>query len=51
MKVVDAVTPVVTAVGTDVKMLDVLVTGEASVTPTDVLVAAGKLSTGRNSPD
>lgn len=48
MKVVDAVAPVV---GTDVKMLDVLVTGEASVTPVDVLVAAGKLSTGRKSPD
>lgn len=51
MKVADAVTPVVPAVGTDVKMLDVLVTGEASVTPADVLVAAGNLSTGRNSAD
>lgn len=50
MKVVDAATPVVTAVGTDDKKLDVLVTGVASATPADVLMAAGKLSTGRNSP-
>lgn len=51
VKVADAVVAVVTAAGADVKRLDVLVTGEASVPATGVLVAAGKLSTGRYSPD
>lgn len=51
MKAVDAVTLVVTAVGADVEVSVVLVTGEASVTPADVLVAVGKLSTSKNSPD